>query len=483
MTTATALAQRTFGEISLDKPRVIVLTDITNEPDDQQSLVRFLSYANEFDIEGLIATTSTWLRDDVRPAVIKKLVQAYGQVRPRLLEHAPGYPEQEYLMERVTQHLPQYGMAGVGAGMNSEGSSHIIEVVDRADERPVWVTVWGGVNCLAQALWQVRETRSPAEVKEFVSKLRVYTISDQDDSGPWIRDHFPGLWYIVSASSEGAEWYHKATWSGIAGDKLYQNGPGHKFELVDNPWIEKNIMQNHGPLGALYPHVEYIMEGDTPSYLGLIRNGLGWAIRPDFGGWGGRYQLARTYGESRPIWTNTRNSRDRVVAENGVAYVSDQATIWRWRQAYQHDFAARMDWQVTTYEEANHNPEPVVNGHDGMTILTTTARPGDTVTLTAEGSTDPDGDRLSFHWWVYGEAGTSARWWTNRNAGAYPGDVTVRNARQIEAEITIPPDYLTNDRHRPEGDTRVHIILEVTDSGQPPLTSYRRVVIDVVAEG
>ena len=120
----------------------------------------------------------------------------------------------------------------------------------------------------------------------------------------------------------------------------------HKFELVDNPRLERNIIEGHGPLGALYPKLAYIMEGDTPSFLGLIDNGLGWAASPAYGGWGGRYVLYRCYGEARPIWTNVDDARDTVTADNGATCTSAQATIWRWREAYQHDFAARMDWCV-----------------------------------------------------------------------------------------------------------------------------------------
>jgi hypothetical protein len=359
-------AQQEFEEIPVEKPRVLVLTDIANEPDDQESLVRFLSYANEFDIEGFVATTSNWMRDTTRADLIRDIIEAYGEVRDNLEMHASGFPTEEYLMNRVTSHLPVYGMKGVGAGKSTEGSRHIIDVVDKADERPVWVTVWGGASALAQALWEVREMRSPQAVEEFVSKMKVYTISDQDDAGIWIRNNFPNLFYIVSPNEpDGGQWYHLATWTGIAGDRFYQNGPEHKFELVENEWLRENVIENHGPLGAQYPEHMFIMEGDTPSYLGLIRNGLGWSLSPAYGGWGGRYQYLQPFGEASPTWTNGRNSRDRVVADDGNAYVSDQATIWRWRDAFQYDFAARMDWGTMSYEEANHNPEAVVNGHGG----------------------------------------------------------------------------------------------------------------------
>lgn len=476
-------AQLSFTEIPIEKPRVLVLTDIANEPDDQESLVRFLSYANEFDIEGFVATTSNWMRDTTRADVIREIIDAYGEVRDNLEKHASGFPSEEYLMNRVTSHLPVYGMEGVGAGKSTDGSRHIIDVVDNADDRPVWVTVWGGANALAQALWKVRETRSTEALDAFISKMKVYTISDQDDAGIWIRNNFPDLFYIVSPSEpDGGQWYHRATWTGIAGDKFYQNGPGHKFELVENEWLRKNVMENHGPLGAQYPEHLFIMEGDTPSYLGLIRNGLGWSLSPAYGGWGGRYQHLQPFGEASPIWTNGRNSRDRVIAEDGNAYVSDQATIWRWREAFQYDFEARIDWGTMPYEDANHNPKAVVNGHKGKSVLKVTAAPGDTIRLDAAKSSDPDGDQVSYKWWVYPEAGTLSRWWTFRWAETHPGDTKISNPNSAATDIIIPHNFLEEVPGRSPKENSIHIILEVIDDGKPELRSYRRVIVEVIEE-
>ena len=130
----------------LEKPRVIVLTDITNEPDDEESMVRFLVYSNEYDVEGLIATTSVWLRDKIRPENIRERIEAYGKVRKNLMKHAPGFPTAEHLLNVTKSGLPEFGMEGVGPGKSSEGSRHIIEVVDRPDKRPVWISIWGGSN-------------------------------------------------------------------------------------------------------------------------------------------------------------------------------------------------------------------------------------------------------------------------------------------------------------------------------------------------
>jgi len=441
------------GSLPAPRPRVLVLTDIGNEPDDAQSLVRFLLYANEFDVEGLLATTSTWLRDSVRTDIIQGHLAAYRDVQDNLSRHAEGYPTAETLLSKTKPCRPVYGMAGVGEGMQSPGSEHIIAVVDSPDPRPVWIPIWGGANCLAQALWEVRRDRSTAAVAAFVKKIRVYTISDQDDAGPWIRRSFPDLFYIVSPSSQGSEDYGKATWVGISGRSFR----GSDTTLVDNPWLKENIREGHGPLGARYPATIYIMEGDTPSFLNLIPNGLAAHRSPAFGGWGGRYRLAQPAGETRPIWTN---DDDRVTGVDGEVYTSNQATIWRWREAYQHDLAARIDWSAGPERTAaNHNPVALLNGTRGTEPLFLDVAPGREIYLSAEGSHDPDSrDTITWTWWVYPEAGT------------YSGSVSLREEEAEQAIISIPDDA---------AGTTIHVILEVKDDGTPALRSYRRAVLQV----
>ena len=162
-------------------------------------------------------------------------------------------------------------MAAVGEGQATTGSRLLLAAADKADRRPLWISVWGGANSLAQALYDARRERSAADLETLVAKLRVYTISDQDDAGPWLRREFPSLFYIVSPSTTDWKEYWRATWTGISGDRHYKNGPGHQFHLVDNPWLEEHVINGHGPLGALYPKLAYIMEGDTPSFLGLVK--------------------------------------------------------------------------------------------------------------------------------------------------------------------------------------------------------------------
>jgi hypothetical protein len=451
-----------------EKPRVLILTDIENEPDDAMSMVRFLTYANQFDIEGLVATTSIHQRNHVAPQRIRRIVEAYGKVRDNLEKHEPGFPAGKDLLALVSEGLPVYGMEGVGEGKDSPGSEMLIRAIDRDDPRPLWVPAWGGPSVLAQALWKIRAARSPEALAKAVAKLRAYTISDQDDSGPWMRREFPGLFYIVSPGFNAGGAYHHATWSGISGDHFHARCDGADFTLVTNEWLDRNIRRK-GPLGAEYPLWEYLMEGDTPSFLGLVDNGLNAPEHPDWGGWGGRYELYtprpqkwHLQPETRPIWSD---ADDEVLGVDGRWHDDNHTTIWRWREAYQNDFAARMDWTIKPYNEANH-PPVVKLGHPAEF----TAKRGARVDLSAEGTTDPDGDALSFLWFYYNEAGTFPL------SSARSGQpLEIKNYDQAKAWFTVP-----TSRVMPPGTGTMHIILAATDHGTPRLTRYARVIVTVV---
>lgn len=432
------------------KLRVLLLTDIGNEPDDAESFVRFLLYTNQFDVEGLIATTSTWQRNRNQPQLLRERVDAYARVLPNLRRHAPGYPDAETLLAAIQPGSSEYGMSGVGAGKDTEGSRAIVAAVDRADPRPIYIPIWGGAADLAQALWSVRAARSPEAVAAFVAKLRVYSISDQDDAGPWIRREFPDLFWI--ASIHGWNQYGMAAWIGISGD-LHRPVKWPAAEMVTNDWLARYVRR--GPLGELYPPHLYIMEGDTPSFLGLIDNGLNVPGRPEFGGWGGRYVPAFEGSAHRA------DAQDNYVDDNGAAWSGNQATIFRWRRAFQNDFAARIGWTLTPdFADANHAPRAVLNGSGGTAPVTLTARPGDTVRLSAAGSSDPDGDRLSYRWRYYPEPGSTM-------PGSAP-QVSLAGADSTEASLAVPAGAIT-----------LHVILEVADSGEPPLVSYRRALIEI----
>jgi hypothetical protein len=466
------LCQPFIAAQNIIKHRLIVLSDIEADPDDSQTLIRLLLYSNQIEIEGLIATTSVHQKTRVAPETMKKIIAGYEKVQPNLLKHEPGYPSAQILTALVKQGLPVYGMEGVGKGKDSEGSEWIINVLEKGDDRSVWVSVWGGPNTLAQALWKIRDTKSSAEAKRLISKIRVYTISDQDDTGYWIRKNFPDLFYIVSPGNYGA-----STWNAI--NRVF---PGANNEVISNNWLASNIQQDHGVLGALYPDVAYGMEGDTPSWLMLILNGLNNNAVPNWGSWGGRYELYQpeplktpvmpifTGGgpyepESRPIWTNADdkftpfvpNEYGKAIRKDTITFTGNQVTLWRWREDFQNDFAARMDWCTMSFENANHPPVVKVNGPEQFTV-----KSGDTFKLDADGSYDPDGDNLSYRWFQYPEAGT------------YKGNVSfgmlaenLYNIHTIKAPKVDSPQT-------------VHFIVKVTDKGTPALSGYKRVIITII---
>jgi len=456
----------------IQKKRVIVLSDIEADPDDTQSLVRLLLYSNEIGITGLVATTSCWLKTEVNPGSIKKVINAYGEVHSNLLKHDENFPEASRLMQLVKQGLPEYGMLGVGEGKDSEGSDWIIQELEKDDNRPLWISTWGGVNTLAQALYKIEKTKSKKESKKLIAKLRVYSISDQDDSGIWIRNNFPDLFYIVSPSDfygGGGD----ATWAGINTVVNRINN-----ETISNRWIATNIQQNHGPLGAVYPDVAWGVEGDTPAFLSLISNGLNQPERPDFGSWGGRYELYNPdfvkgkngsagsgvpyEPETRPIWTNANDSYTpymasdygRAVKQDTVTFTDYKVTLWRWRDDFQNDFAARMDWCTKSYDEANHPPVPVLSHPEQITV-----KSGQGFMLDAFDSYDPDGDNLSFLWFQYPEAGSYKK---IINLGL------PENSHRISGTAPVVKEEQT-----------VHVILKVTDKGEPRLTKYKRVILTI----
>lgn len=417
----------------MNKPRVFVMTDISSldaahgEPDDTQSMVRLLLYANVLDLEGLAATWTPH-GNAVHPEYIRALIGEYEKVRPNLLLHSPDYPTAAHLRALVCGgHLDH---DRTGAGLDTNASEMLIRAADRPDPRPLWAIFWGGTRELAQALWKVRETRSAAELAAFVGKLRIYAIADQDATGPWLREQFPGLFYIFA----------RHVFRG-----MYKDGDQ---TLVGSEWVEANIRQGHGALGAAYPNyqggdpwskVRGIKEGDTPSFLYLIPNGLSDTPQPTWGNWGGRF-----------VGSGMRytDAEDRLGAEAGP-----RVTVNRWRAAYQADFAARLDWCVKPFGEANHAPMAAIRGDWRRAV-----RPGERVTLDASDSSDPDGDALTFQWYYYAEPSN------------YTGALAIDGQGRAQASFVAPPVAAP---------VTLHIILTVTDRGEPPLSSYQRVVVKV----
>lgn len=185
------------------KPRIVVLTDIAPnniESDDMESMIRLLVHADLFEIEALIATTG-WSNTGglERIDLIHDALNANEKDLPNLKKRSDqkkiiqdestqqiGYwPSPDYLRSRTVLGSTKMAMEYIGEGNDSQGSNLIIELADKNDNRPIWISVWGGGNTFAQVIWRVKQDRTPEELKTFLNKFRIYTITDQDR--PWSR--------------------------------------------------------------------------------------------------------------------------------------------------------------------------------------------------------------------------------------------------------------------------------------------------------
>ena len=450
------------------KPRVIVTSD--GEIDDECSMVRFLLYANEWDIEGIITSSSQyhwqghrWAGDDW----VQPYLEAYADVYPNLAAHDPGYPSPELLQSRT--FLGNVTAEGEMMEM-TKGAQRIVDVLlNDSDPRPIWIQAWGGPNTIARALKYI-EDECPQRMSEVARKMRLYFIWEQDNTyQTYIRPHW-GKFDVPTIISDQfiAIFYH---W------KKYI--PDDQQAYLAGDWMKSNILEGHGKLCSLYKghkagdrgfnDGDFRSEGDSPAFLHVIPNGLRSTESPDWGGWGGRFVRVRdniwldpvkeegyTYPEGRwygdSAWGRTRLKKNIPQDAALIAYLKPQ---WRWIDAFQNDFAARADWCVWAYENANHPPDVHLAHEEDMAV-----RPGQKVDLSARGTTDPDNDDLTCRWWQYMEAGTCA------------SVVDLADSSQWEVSFSVPSDIHP-------GQT-IHIICEVTDNGSPSLTRYRRVVLKAV---
>lgn len=453
------------------KPRVFVTTDIGNEPDDSESFVRYLLYSNEFRTQGLVPCTSTHQRTRTRRDLMEIALRGYAQVVDNLNAHThPNnkYPDVQTLSSLMKPGPPVYGRLALEPGVPlAEGTKLLIDQTDASDE-PIWVLCWGGSNVLAQALHLVRRTRSTDALNNFCSKIRLYMISDQDDTGPWLRLNFPGIFTICSIHGWSA--YRTASWWGIACPE-----EGVDKSQFSKDWLKKHIQV--GPLGRTYPDPFYQIEGDSPSFLYLIPNGLGSPEHPSWGSWGGRYDPVDLSGQVN----HYADSVDTLIGKDGKTYVSNFATVWRWAEAFQNDFAARMQWSLSPdFSKANHAPVVIVNGNDGSSPIFFEVEAGEKVRLDASESYDPDGDTLTFTWFHYHEPTIAMEVWDLHMPKIEIVSIDSEvSGRKVEIEMPPVEKCAVDDKSgEPQklGHT-YHFILEVTDNGTPRLTTYKRVVV------
>ncbi|HVW21392.1 MAG TPA: nucleoside hydrolase-like domain-containing protein [Opitutaceae bacterium] len=433
-----ALAGAARGQ---DRLRVIVETDAGGDPDDEQSLVRFLLYANEWDVEGIIANRPhARARENLNPertglGIVRRELRAYGRVYPRLSENAPGYPTEAALEGRTV----------AGYSDTDDGVNLVIRAVDRDDPRPVWFLNWGtdwgsDPSSLQRALDRVLGERGREGYARFKDRIRL-------SSSDRFRDHTTSIRPFFRL------WVEKE-WPLVDGE-----GWSHRFGFLTATAggfdLRRDVLTGHGPLGALYPANTNIpqKEGDSLTFLYLIPTGMNDPMHPEWGSWAGRFGVRTDFYRQVPAYYGAN------VADRWQGTASRENTLRRWAADLQNDFRARLDWCVLPYARANHRPRAVLNGDGSGKILTIPAAAGSAVRLSARGSSDPDGNALSYAWIPYPEA------------GGYAGTIPIAGAAEAEAVVAVPPEAAGHD---------LHVILAVRDGGHPALTAYRRAILRVL---
>ena len=470
-----------------ERTRLVVMADMGCEPDEMQQMVHMLMCSNEFEPELLMAVTGKYIRpgmkDEYRrvthPELFTEIINEYSKVYDNLQKHASGWHSPEYLHSIVCAGQPEYGIDGIGEGKSGEGSKRLVKLFEEKDERPIRIAVNAGSSTLAQALFDYAKTHSKAELKQIIRKLRVFENGAQDNAGAYICNRYPEIHWIRSN-------YQTYAYGGpgtVRGSNMPPLGPHlwgeYEYSPVgQNNWLHENVIDNHGPLGAVYPERRwgekfgFVEGGGTIPWIGLANRGLFDINHPSWGGWGGRYseqkvrdvwsrhQSVRVDDQKHsPFYTHSDISDVWFNHKDGKTYYGDFVPVWRWRQAMYNNFKCRMDWCTQPYEKANHHPKAVLSDDAGDDIIFMSADPGEKIELDASNSTDPDKDKLVFSWWVYQEAGT------------YPGEVYIAKPSKDKTLLAVPSGAAGK---------QIHLILEVKDKNPiASLYDYRRIVIDV----
>ncbi len=418
-------------EISKKIP-IIVLTDISTdcakkgEPDDTQSLIRLLLYSDVFDIRGLVATYTPH-RGCACPEYINFVIDNYKKVYPNLIKTNRPFAVPEQLYNTVKKGCDSSGFPD----RHTEGSELIVKEALSSDE-PIWIAVWGGVGDLMQAILDARASLCKADFLQFCKKLRVYSIGDQyDDCGAWIRKNCPDIFYITSYNCFRG---------------MYRMG---NSKLCDDTWVKENVT-SIGELGKIYPNysggdaysgilglVKGVKEGDTPSFLHLIPNGLCDPLHPEYGSWGGLFESkeANRYFDTPVFFENNKNY---------------WASVYRHRMDYQNDFAVRLKWSAGELTYVDY-PKIVLNVEGNISI-----KPREKIILKAEADID-----------------CNLVWQYCPESGDFDGVLAVSDKGDGVCEIHALPAV---ESVSPK---TAHLILKTTTKTSPYLVCYKRVVINI----
>ena len=473
-------------------PRTIITTD--GEIDDVDTFIRMLLYSNEYQVEGLIYSSSMWhFKGDGKGTLftsempmtnamygpikelrwagvqwMQELLTAYEKVYPNLSKNAKNYPTPFYL-----KSLVKVGNIDFEGEMEkiTDGSEWIKSKLLDTDPDPIYLQAWGGTNTIARALKSIEEENAGKadweKIKEKISKKAIiYTVMDQDATyKKYIGKHWPKILTFYNSTQFAAFAY---PWKKMI--------PVSMQAYFEGPYMSSKIILNHGALLDMYysygdgkkqagdpEHIhgdltkiknsqwgsfnqyDFISEGDSPAFLQLVDVGLDNLDHPHYGGWGGRFVKSS---DNDFRYEDGPRSADFNPESNTLDNHYPQT---RWLKAIQEDLAARADWCIKSFKDANHAPTIIVK--EGIRL---SLKAGQKFQLHVAG-TDPDNNSIQFNAWSYPEAGSG-------KANIFLTGKT--------ASIEIPATAKIGETF--------HFVVEGRDNGTPSLTRYKRVIVTVI---
>ncbi|AWV98803.1 DUF1593 domain-containing protein [Arcticibacterium luteifluviistationis] len=302
------LATFSLASCEQKKLNVIISTDIGgSDPDDYQSLVHLLVYADRVNIKGLISSPP----HQGRKEHIDEVINAYQKDYEKLLMHNDDFPTPEYLFNITKQGATEAQLTTEPESL-SEGAQLIITKAKELPNEPLYVLVWGSLTDVAQAV------HTSPDIKK---NVRVYSIGSwntvQDTSSRnYLYNAHPGLWWIEN----------NTTFRG-----MYMGG--FKEDDYSNVSFPEAHIKNHGALGDLFwQKKEDIKMGDTPSLFYLLN---GDPNNPESESWGGAF-VPTEHGTH--FWTD--NPVDSLYEKNRAG----AKTVNKYRKEFLDDWAERMSW-------------------------------------------------------------------------------------------------------------------------------------------
>jgi hypothetical protein len=452
-----------------EKYRVVIMTDMTH--DDGNSLIRYLYYTPYFDTEAIIVTQQLPdynYNQDGPWKKVQSILDAYRQEYSQLQKHTSAFPSYEKLNSitkkgrgalpiiwltnekkfagKIAERYVESTWGDIrfadwigegntpnGESKDSEGSEFLQQIFDKPDNRPIFVQMWGGPVTFVQALYRYRQRQGEEKFNSLLRKLHIFSIHLQDITFDYMLDlnkikplNCPGIGPTTS-TYEGKRvqpgWF------------LYDGEHFWKYIKVMN----QAEVNGHGPMSALYDHGG---EGDTPAFLYLLSGvfGLNDPLDPTQGSWGSRFV---SMGDEFP---QNYFSTCKV----------DKTELERWVPHVKNNFLNRLNYSLKNPGEVNHEPLAIVNKDKNKKVLRIKAMPGKIIKLDASGSSDQDGNKMTYNWYQY------------KRAGDYAGNIAINTPTAAVQNITLPQDI---------GDKEIHLILEVQDNGTPSLVTYRRIIL------